>query len=163
MLSAFLRSKYSNPLAIHMKSNRKCSHYTSEWHGLRIEYDIDEGKDYARNIIINGRKISHNKINRRTHYYRWMKGSTPMYTQVTYKQGTLDIEEIENIEQFGKKDNEQEGVTIPATLFKYTMEILRKEKYLLPSHLKKLIKDKDPTVKYTPVNCSMQERKYYMN
>ena len=43
---------------------------------------------------------------------------------------TLDIEEIENIEQFGKKDNEQEGVTIPATLFKYTMEILGKEKYL---------------------------------
>ena len=70
-------------------------------------------------------------------------------TQVTYKQGTLDIEEIENIEQFGKKDNEQESVTIPAALFKYTMEILGKEKYLLPSHLKKLIKDKDPNLKYT--------------
>ena len=72
-----------------------------------------------------------------------------MYTQVTYKQGTLDIEEIENIEQFGKKDSEQEGVTIPATLFKYTMEILEKEKYLLPSHLKRLITDKHPNIKFT--------------
>ena len=132
-----------------MKTNIKRSHYTTEMRGLQIEYSVDEGKEYARNIIINGHKISHNRKNKHIHYYRWMKGSKPMYTQVTYKQGTLDIEEIETIEEFGKKDNEQESVTIPATLFKYTMEILGKEKYLLPSHLKMLIKDKDPNLKYT--------------
>ena len=132
-----------------MKTNIKRTHYTTELHGLQIEYNVDEGKDYARNIIINVNKISHNRKNRHIHYYRWMEGSKAMYTQVTYKQGTLDIEEIENIEQFANKDNEQEDVTIPATLFKYTMEILGKEKYLLPSHLKKLIKDKDPNLKYT--------------
>ena len=72
-------------------------------HGLQIEYNVDEGKDYARNIIINGHKISHNRKNRHIHYYRWMEGSTPMYTQVTYKQGTLDIEEIENIEHYKER------------------------------------------------------------
>ena len=132
-----------------MKTNIKRSHYKTELHGLQIEYNVDEGKDYARNIIINGNKISHNRKNRHIHYYRWMEGSKPMYTQVTYKQGTLDIEEIENTEQLGKKDNEQESVTIPATLFKYTMEILGKEKYLLPCHLKRLIIDKDPNIKFT--------------
>ena len=130
---------------------------------MRIEYNVDEGKDYARNIIINGHKMSHNKINRRTHYHRWMKGNIPMYTQITYKQGTHDIEEIDNIEEFVNKDSEQETVTIPATLFKYTMEILRKEKYMLPSHLKRLITDKDPNIKFQTTNWCMQERECYMN
>ena len=72
-----------------------------------------------------------------------------MYTPITFKQGTVDIEEIENIEEFTEKYKEQESVTIPATLFKYTMEILRKEKYLLPNQLKRLIIDKDPDFKFT--------------
>ena len=68
---------------------------------------------------------------------------------ITFKQGTLDIEEIENIEEFTEKYKEQESVTIPETLFKYAMEILRKEKYLLPNQLKRHIIDKDPDIKFT--------------
>ena len=116
---------------------------------LHIEYNVDEGKEYARNITINGHKLSHNGGKKRKHYYRWMKGNIPMYTPITFKQGTPDIEEIENIEQFTEKYKEQESVTISATLFKYTMEILRKEKYLLPNQLKRLIIDKDPDIKFT--------------
>ena len=79
--------------------------------------------------------------NRCIHYY------TNVHTS-EYKQGTLDIEEIETIEQFGKKDSEQESVTIPTTLFKYTMEI-RKRRNIYSHVMKRLIIDKDPNIKFT--------------